>query len=117
VGVAALILAVAAAATGWGILLAAWAKTPHQVSSLGTALMLLFGILGGTFISTAGFTGLMDWLSRITPHAWALDGFTTLSRGGTLGEIWTPLIALLTMAALLFGLAVLVFQRRWKSVI
>ena len=45
-----LVIGVALAASAWGILLASFAKNPYQVSSLGTALMLLFGILGGTFI-------------------------------------------------------------------
>ena len=45
-----LIVAAALAATGWGLLIAAAAANAGQVSSLGMALTLLFGILGGSFV-------------------------------------------------------------------
>jgi ABC-2 type transport system permease protein len=109
--VVALILAVAAAATGWGLLLAAFARTPAQVGSLGSALMLLFGILGGSFIPAGNFPAWFQALSRVTPNAWGLDGFTALARGGTLAGIGLPLGALLAMAVLLFGAALIVFRR------
>jgi ABC-2 type transport system permease protein len=110
-GVVALILAVAAAATGWGLLLAAFARTPAQVGSLGSALMLLFGILGGSFVPSGGFPGWLQAVARVTPNAWGLEGFTALARGGMLADLALPLSALLLMAAVLFAAAVLVFRR------
>ncbi len=104
-GVVVLVLAVALAATGWGLVLAALAKNPAQVSSLGAALMLLFGILSGTFISVGGGAGL-NLAARLTPNAWGLEGFNTLARGGTLAEVGVPIAALLGMAAVLFSVAV-----------
>jgi len=107
-----LVLAVVAGVTGWGILLAAIAKTPAQVSSVGTALMLLFAILGGPFTSPASsFPGWLQILSKLTPNAWGLEGFTELGSGGTLTDVLTPIGALLLMAAVLFGIAVAVFRR------
>ncbi len=50
-GVAVLILAAVFGATGWGMLITALARTPAQVGSIGSALMLIFGILGGSFIN------------------------------------------------------------------
>jgi ABC-2 type transport system permease protein len=116
-GVAALVIAVVAAATGWGILLAASSKSPGQVAGLGTAMMLIFGMLGGAFISTSAFSGAISWLSRLTPHSWALDGFGELALGRGLNDILIPVLALLAMAAILFGLSVIVFRRRWASII
>ena len=116
-GVAALVIAVVAAATGWGILLAASSKSPGQVAGLGTAMMLIFGMLGGTFISTSAFSGFVSGLSRLTPHSWALDGFVELASGRGLADILVPVLALLAMAAILFSLSVLVFRRRWVSII
>lgn len=111
-GVVVLVAAVAAAATGWGILLAALAKSAGQISSLGTALMLIFGIMGGTFISLDNFSSAVRALGRITPNAWAVEGFNTLASGGVLADIVAPVVALLVMAALLFALAVLAFRQR-----
>jgi ABC-2 type transport system permease protein len=116
-GVAALVIAVVAAATGWGMLLAASAKSPGQVAGLGTAMMLIFGMLGGTFISTSAFSGVISWLSRLTPHSWALDGFAELALGRGLAGVMVPVLALLVMAAVLFALSVLVFRRRWVTII
>jgi ABC-2 type transport system permease protein len=107
-----LILAIVAGATGWGTLLAAVAKTPTQVSSIGMALMLAFGILGGSFFGGVQLPLPMEILSKITPNAWGLDGFVSLALGGTLVNILPSLGGLLAMAVILFGVAVLLFRRR-----
>jgi ABC-2 type transport system permease protein len=109
--VAALIAAVAAAATGWGLLLAAFARSPEQVGSLGSALMLLFGVLSGSFVPSAGFPGWLRALGQITPNAWGLQGFAALARGATLSGLLLPLVALTAMAVVLFGAAALLFRR------
>jgi ABC-2 type transport system permease protein len=112
VAVIALVLAAVVGASGWGILLAALAKTPAQVSNLGTALMLIFGILGGSFFAGFGSpTGLWGTISRITPNSWAGEGFLQLARGGGLRDILTPIGALLIMGLVLFGVAVWAFRR------
>ena len=111
-----LITATAAAATGWGLLIAAISDRPSQVSSYGTALMLLFGILGGSFVQLA-FDGPLSWLSKITPNAWAIQGFDTLGTGGTLIDIIPILLALILMAIILFIISVTVFRRRSGSLV
>lgn len=115
-GVALLIITVAAAATGWGLLLAAVANRPGQVGSYGTALMLTFGIIGGSFI-TVPTTGFIAQLGKITPNAWAISGFGTLAQGGSISDILPDLAALLIMAALLFAIAAFIFQRRQSQLV
>ena len=110
-GVLALILAVVFGATGWGMLITALARTPAQVGSIGSAIMLIFGILGGSFIDLEQMPSFVRTVSKITPNAWGLDGFTTLALGGTLPNLREPITALLIMGALLFGIAVLLFNR------
>lgn len=107
-----LVAAAALAATGWGILLAAVLKTSGQVSAVGSAIMLIFGILGGSFTNIAAMPDWVQWISRISPNRWGLDGFTTLAMGGNLANIMTPITALLIMAAVLFLISVLFFTRR-----
>ena len=105
-GVVVLVLAAVVAATGWAILIAVLARTPGQVMSIGSAITLLFGILGGAFISMNAMPGWFRLVSRITPNAWGLDGFTTLALGGRLTDILPVVAALLIMGLVLFGVAV-----------
>lgn len=111
-GVFVLVLAAVAGATGWGLILAALARTPGQVSSIGLALVLLFGILGGSFFSTQGLPQLVQIFAHISPNAWGMDAFTTLALGGSLVNILTPVLALLIMGAVLFGVAIIVLHKR-----
>jgi ABC-2 type transport system permease protein len=51
-------------------------------------------------------------ITKITPNAWGVDGFTTLALGGGLKDILTPILALLVMGSALFTVAVLLINRR-----
>ena len=107
-----LVLSAVFGAVGWGMLLTAIAKTPGQVSAIGSALMLTFGILGGTFINMDNMPAWFRYVTKITPNAWGVDGFTTLALGGGLHDILTPILALLCMGLVLFAVAVILFSRR-----
>lgn len=106
-----LVLASVVGAVGWGLLLTALARTPGQISAIGTALMLIFGILGGTFISRDMLPGWVKTLSMVTPNAWGMDGFQTLALGGTLANILTPILGLLVMGVVLFGISSYLLNR------
>ncbi len=110
-----LLVATVAASTGWGILLASVAKTPWQVSSLGTAMMLLFGMVGGSFVPLQNVAPVVRLVGNLTPNAWTIDGFTILASGGTLADLAEPILWLLGMAVLLFGLSIVLAGRRWAS--
>ncbi len=110
--VLALVLAAAAAATGWGMLITALARTPGQVMSAGSVVTLLFGILGGSFLNLDAMPVWFRAASKITPNAWGLDGFTTLSLGGGLADIGVPVAALVAMGLALFGIALIILTRR-----
>lgn len=111
-GVVLLVLAAVFGATGWGMLITALARTTAQVSNVGSAIMLIFGILGGSFISLEQMHPFVQMMSRITPNSWALDGFTILAYGGTLTALSTPITALLTMGGSLFLVSVILFGRK-----
>jgi linearmycin/streptolysin S transport system permease protein len=110
-GVAVLILVAVFGASGWGMLITALARTPAQVGSTGSAIMLIFGIMGGSFINLDQLSPAIRAFSKITPNAWGLDGFTTLALGGTLRNLSEPITALLIMGTVLFGIAVVLFNR------
>ena len=110
-GVVVLVLAVVAGATGWGMLLASVARTPGQVSSIGMAMMLLFGLLGGSFFGRT-LPGTLETISKITPNAWGQKGFTILARGGRLEDLWPTIAGLLVMAIILLTISIVIFQRK-----
>ena len=107
-----LVLAAVAGAVGWGMLITALARTPGQVANMGSAIMLTFGILGGSFIDVNSMPTWFQLVSKITPNAWGLDGFTRLASGGQLGDILIPAAALIGMGAALFAVAAIILNRR-----
>jgi ABC-2 type transport system permease protein len=110
-GIAVLIAAAVFGASGWGLLLTALGRSSGQVGALGSAVMLIFGILGGTFISLESMPAFVRAISAITPNAWGLDGFTTLALGGSLADLGKPILALLVMGASLFTISAFIFGR------
>jgi ABC-2 type transport system permease protein len=110
-GVVVLVLAAAFGATGWGLIIAALLKTPGQVATVGSAVMLIFGILGGSFFDVTMLPNWVRVLNKITPNAWGIEGFYTLGMGGSLPDILTPVFALLIMGLLLFVAASLWITR------
>jgi len=111
-GVLALVLTAVVAATGWGMVITALAQTPGQVMSVGSAITLLFGILGGTFINMDAMPAWFRLVARITPNAWGLDGFTTLALGGRLGDVLPIAAGLLVMGLVLYAAALVVLGRK-----
>ncbi len=100
-GVVLLTVALVLAATAWGILIAAWARTAGQAATAGTAITLIFAIVGGNFLPRANMPEPLRTASLLTPNAWGIDGYGALLSGGTLGDIALGLVALLAMTALL----------------
>lgn len=73
-----LCVAVACAATSLGLLIAALSATQKQISSLGSFVVLVMGLLGGCMVPRAIMPPLIQTIGLAVPHGWALDGFYTL---------------------------------------
>ena len=106
-----LLITAVAAATGWGMLLAALSRTPGQVSAIGMAMTLLFGLVGGSFFGGT-LTGVIGYIGMLTPNYWGQMGFNTLARGGSLQDLFPVYAALLVMAAILLVISVFIFRRK-----
>jgi ABC-type transport system involved in cytochrome c biogenesis permease component len=66
------------AAVGLAMLVAGWAKTETQVSVYGTLLVLVLAGLSGSMMPRDLMPERMREVSRVTPHAWALDAYEQL---------------------------------------
>jgi len=94
-GVVLLTIALVLAATAWGILIAAWAARRAKRPRPGTAITLVFAIVGGNFLPAANMPEPLRTASLLTPNAWGIDGYGALLSGGTLDDIALGVAALL----------------------
>ncbi len=112
-GIILMVVVFVAAATSMGMLIAAFARDNVQANIIGSAIILVSGILGGNFTTTLNFP---DWLinfSKLTLNYWGLEGFSDLTwRGLGLVDVLPEIGVLLLFAAICFSLAVWQFQKR-----
>jgi len=104
-------LALAAAANGLGLLVAALGKTEPQVNGLSVLLAITLSALGGMMVPTFIMPNLMKTLSLFTPHAWALAGYhDIIIRGLGTKDILSEMFALLGFASAFFVIALWRFR-------
>jgi ABC-2 type transport system permease protein len=108
--VAAVIVAVALAASGLGTLVASLVRTPEQGNVVGGVISMAMGIFGGAFFGTAAFPAFMKPLTQLTVTYWGTDAFTRLAQNQT--DIGANLIALAVMGVVLFAAGLVIFNRR-----
>lgn len=104
-------LAVAAAANGLGLLVAAIGKTEAQVNSLAVLLAIILSALGGMMVPVFVMPDFMQTLAQFTPHAWALAGYhDVIIRGLGVKHVLCEVGMLLSFAGLFFLVAVWRFR-------
>ena len=104
-------LALAAAANGLGLLVAALGKTEAQVNGLSVLLAITLSALGGMMVPTFIMPDLMKTLSLFTPHAWALAGYhDIIIRGLGTKDILSEMFVLLGFAFIFFVIALWRFR-------
>jgi len=104
-------LALAAAANGLGLLVAALGKTEAQVNGLSVLLAITLSALGGMMVPSFIMPNLMKTLSLFTPHAWALAGYhDIIIRGLGIKDVLTEMFVLLGFASFFFVIALWRFR-------
>jgi ABC-2 type transport system permease protein len=109
--IALLVLVAVAAATGLGALLASLVKRPEQMGIYGVGILMVMGILSGSFTNTQ-FLGDAKIISQLTLNWWAIEGFAKLATGGGFSDIVPHLAVLSLMAVIFFVIGVWRFRRR-----
>jgi len=99
-------LVVAAATTGFGVLVAATAKTPEQSSTLAATGAILMGVFGGIMVPYVVMPPVMKKLAMISPMFWAHQAYLDVFlRDAAFGTILPRLIILTLFAIICFYIA------------
>jgi ABC-type multidrug transport system permease subunit len=72
------VICTALAAVGLAMLVATLARTETQVAIFGTLLVLVLAGVSGCLMPRDLMPEQMKEISRLTPHAWALDAYSQL---------------------------------------
>lgn len=100
-----------AAAMGITAAVAAFARTTDQAASVTAFIVVIFGMLGGTFFPVTRVSGVLSFVSRITPHFWLMEGLQHTSAGDDASQILPQAGAVLLFAVVLLGLGLIGARR------
>lgn len=107
-----LLVAVALAGAGAGMLLGSLVHTLQQAGAVSLLLALGLAALGGCMVPLEIFPPVMKTIAHLTPHAWGIDGYAELIRhGGGLGDVLPELGVLLGYAVVLLALGARALRR------
>jgi ABC-2 type transport system permease protein len=99
-------MVVAAATTGFGVLVAALARTPEQSSTLAATGAILMGVLGGIMVPYFVMPIVMKKLAMVSPMYWAHQAYIDIFlRDAAFGIILPKLIILTLFAGICFYIA------------
>ena len=105
--VAALIFAVALAASGIATLVVGFARTEEQASGFIAVVALTLAVFGGSFFPMSQAPEVMATVSLVTPHAWFIRGINDLAAGGGIAVVGPSLAVLLAVGVVTGGIGLL----------
>jgi ABC-2 type transport system permease protein len=99
-------IVVAAASTGFGVLVAALARTPEQSSTLAATGAVLMGVFGGIMVPHVVMPLVMKKLAMISPMYWAHQAYLDVFlREASFSSILPKLVILSVFALICFYIA------------
>jgi ABC-2 type transport system permease protein len=106
----------AAAAAGFGLLLASLCRSRAQLSGISTIVILTMSAVGGSMFPRFMMSESMQRIGLVTFNAWALDGYLKVFwREAPVSALW-PQVLVLTGLTIAFLAAARFFARRWEAV-
>lgn len=114
----AIVVSTVAAAVAFGLLIAAWARTPKQADGMSTLIILVMSCLGGSWfpLQTMDLPTPMNIAMHMTINHWSVSSFQNLFwRTKTIAdpEILTAVGVLLLFAVLASWQALRLFRKRY----
>ncbi|HLP16325.1 MAG TPA: ABC transporter permease, partial [Bacteroidota bacterium] len=106
------ILLSAAAATGFGMLIASFARTTAQAGAIGMMLILSMSTVGGAWFPTSLMPASIQALGKLSLVYWSIEGFLiVLWRGAGFVEILPVLGMLCVFAVVTIAISLVKFSR------
>lgn len=97
---------------GFGLLIAAFGKTPEAARGIAMFATLIMVMLGGAWVPTFVFPAWVQQATMVVPTRWAITGLDAVTwRGLGLPEAMPAMAALLGFAVLFMALAIWRFQK------
>ncbi|HEY2383829.1 MAG TPA: ABC transporter permease [Terriglobia bacterium] len=122
-GVAAMVLVTAAAAAGFGLVLATACTSRAQLNGISRVVILVMSAIGGSMVPRFIMPKFMDTAALFTFNGWALDGFLKVfwynDIHSTVAQSLSSLVPQVAMLTVLAGVFVGIARRlarRWESV-
>jgi ABC-2 type transport system permease protein len=106
-------LSVAMAATGYGLLIAVYFKTPQQALSFGSISIVLLSAIGGIWVPVMVMPPIMQELSPFSPLNWGLSALNDLFiRNAPTTDILPSIAKLMAFAVFTLAASILVYKSR-----
>jgi len=105
----------AAAASGFGLVLATISRSRAQLSGISTIVILTMSAVGGSMFPRFLMSESMQRFGLVTFNAWALDGYLKVFwREAPISALW-PQVLVLSGLTVVFLAAARFFARRWEA--
>ena len=109
------VLSASFAATGFGLMVGAVARTYEQGSMFGAVTVVIGAALGGIMLPVYVMPELMQKLSNLSPFSWGLDAFLEIFiRGGDIRTVFPQSLYLILFGSVTTGMALWAVIREKK---
>jgi ABC-2 type transport system permease protein len=97
--------------SAFALMLATLVRTIRSAASLAVITSLLLAPLGGCWWPSFLYPDWLQNIAKITPHAWATEGFNKLMLfGASFGDVWSSMVALLVFTVIFGGIGIWRFR-------
>ena len=109
-------LSVAMAATGYGLLIAVFFRTPQQALAFGSISVVILAALGGVWVPVYVMPEVLQSISNLSPLNWGLESFNNLFlRDASTVAILPDIFRLVAFAMVTLALSVYIHKSRTIS--
>ena len=104
---------VSMAATGYGVLIGVYFKTPQQALSFGSVSVVILSAIGGVWVPVYVMPEILQTVSRFSPMSWGLESFNDLFlRQASIHTILPNVLRLMGFAVVTLGASVIIHKSR-----